>query len=316
MEIQCAECATYLTGDAQISKNQLKIKWVVAFNALMMLGEVFVGYTSGSMSLVAEGWHMGSHVGALTITLIAYRLAKSARVERHLSFGAGKFIPLGGYTSAVALGIVALIIIVESVERLFSPVEILFNEALVIAAAGLVANLISAWLLGGDHTHVHPHEHEHSASGHKHSHVHDHNIRSAFLHVLADAGTSLLAIVALTLGKVWHLNFFDPLIGIFGALVIFSWSYQLCRDTGWELLDGHAKHLDWAKLRGRLEVAGTRIVDFHAWRIAPRALAAELRVESPTLRGADYYREILRREFGLSHLVVEEQLIKKSGTPG
>src|SRR5580704_15891640 len=122
MEIRCAECASYLADDIQISKNHAKIKWVVAINLIMMIGEVFVGYAAGSMSLVAEGWHMGSHVGALSITLLAYWLAKSPTIEKKLSFGAGKMIPLGGYTSAIILGLVALLVLIESVERLFSPV--------------------------------------------------------------------------------------------------------------------------------------------------------------------------------------------------
>src|SRR5438309_1512760 len=133
MEVSCPECLSYLVTDSQITKNQRRIKWVVAFSLIMMVGEIGIGFSAGSMSLVAEGWHMGSHVGALTITLIAYWLAKRPAIERKLSFGAGKFIPLGGYTSAVALGLVSLFILIESVERLFSPVSIQFDEAILVA---------------------------------------------------------------------------------------------------------------------------------------------------------------------------------------
>ena len=141
MEIQCSDCAGFLASDPQIAKNQRKIIWVVGFNLMMMIGEVFVGYSAGSMSLVAEGWHMGSHVGALTITLIAYRLSQSPSMEKRLSFGAGKAIPLGGYTSAVILGLVALLIFVESAQRLFSPVAIQFNEALLVAVQQILSAL-------------------------------------------------------------------------------------------------------------------------------------------------------------------------------
>jgi cation diffusion facilitator family transporter len=266
---------------------------------------VLLGYQAGSMSLVAEGWHMGSHVGALSITLFAYWLAKSPAIEKRLSFGAGKMIPLGGYTSAVILGLVALFVLIESGERLFSPVVIHFNEALIVAALGLTVNVISALILNVDH-HGHSHEHHdhHHNDGHEHAHIHDHNIRSAFLHVIADAVTSLLAIFALLLGKFFHWNFFDPLVGMVGAFVIFSWSFQLCRDTGWELLDGHSKTVNWPRLRELVETDGSRIVDFHIWRIAPKAVACELIVAAKIPRGHEYYRHILQRHFSARHIVI------------
>lgn len=297
MEIRCPECTSYLANDLQIGKNQGKIKWVVLINVLMMICEVVMGYYSGSMSLVAEGWHMGSHVGALTITLLAYRLAKSPGVAQRLSFGGGKLIPLGGYTSAIILGIIALLVLIESAERLFSPTHIQFNEALLIATVGLAVNVVSALILNIGHPHAHNHHHEHH-----HGHVHDHNIRGAFLHIVADAVTSVLAIMALSLGKLYHWNFLDPVIGIVGAFVIFAWAYQLCKDTGWELLDGHSKTIDWKKLRALVERDGTRILDFHVWRIAPRAVACELVVSSKSLRGLDHYRDILRKEFSVQHI--------------
>ena len=301
MEIQCLDCANYLANDNQLTKNQRKIKWVVSFSVLMMVGEVFLGYSTGSMALVAEGWHMGSHVGALSIALIAYHLAKSPRLDRRLSFGAGKLIPLGGYTSAIILGIVALFVFIESVGRLFVPVNIQFNEAIFVAAAGLSVNVISALLLHTGHDHAHGPDCRH--------HVHDHNIRSAFLHVLADAVTSVLALVALTLGKIYHWNFLDPVIGVVGAVVILSWAFQLCRDTGWELLDGHSKTVDWNKLRALVEVPGTKILDFHIWRIAPKAVACELVVSTTHPQGPKHYHKLLRDNFSVQHIVVEEHLL-------
>ncbi len=226
------------------------MKWVVAISSMMMIGEVLAGYLSGSMSLVAEGWHMGSHVGALSITLAAYWLATSPSVEKRLSFGAGKLIPLGGYTSALVLGLVAILVFAESIERLFSPVSIKFDNALLVAFIGLGVNVISASILNVGHEHGHsPHD------DHDHHHVHDHNIRSAFLHVVADAVTSVLAILALFSGKLFGWTFLDPIVGIIGAAVICSWAVQLCRDTGWELLDSHSKTIDWDHLRELIKKA-------------------------------------------------------------
>ena len=162
-----------------------------------------------------------------------------------------------------------------------------------------------------NHTHGQPDEHQHDHDtdhnhAHGHHHVHDHNIRSAFLHVIADAVTSLLAIAALSLGKIYHWNFLDPIIGMVGALVILSWAFQLCRDTGWELLDAHSKTIDWKRLRQLIKVEGTRIVDFHMWRIAPKAVACELIVVAPNPRGIEYYRKILHQQFSVQHSVIEE----------
>ncbi|PWU10747.1 MAG: cation transporter [Verrucomicrobia bacterium] len=325
MEIRCQDCASYLTNDVQLAKNQRKIRWVVAFSLIMMIGEISIGYAAGSMSLVAEGWHMGSHVGALTITLFAYWLAKLPSIGKKLSFGAGKLIPLGGYTSAIILGVVAVLVLIESVERLFDPVAIRFDEALLVAVAGLIVNVVSALILNVDH-HGHSHDdhhrdhaldhdhHEHDHGDHDrdhhhlHNHVHDHNIRSAFLHVIADTVTSVLAISALLLGKMFNWSFLDPIVGIIGAGVIASWAIQLCRDTGWELLDGHSKTVDWTQLRELLENDGTHIVDFHMWRIAPKALACELIVTTKSPRGHDHYKSVLRKHFSARHIVVEERI--------
>jgi len=305
-KILCQECEGYLANDIQIGENQGKIKWVVLINAIMMIVEVIMGYTSGSMALVAEGWHMGSHVVALTITLLVYRLAKSPRVNQHLSFGAGKFIPLGGYSSALVLSVIAILVAIESAERLFSPVKIEFTEALIVAGIGLTVNIVSALILNVNHTHSHSHNHDE----HHEDPVHDHNIRSAFIHVVTDALTSVLAILALTFGRFYHWNTLDPVIGIVGAVVIFVWAFQLCRDTGWELLDGHSKTIDWKKLRSLVETNETKILDFHVWRIAPKAVACELVVNTKQPRGLEHYRELLRHHFAVQHIVVEERTIQ------
>ena len=310
MEIRCEECLNYLSDDPLIERNQNKTKWVVILTSVMMVAEIIAGSMTGSMALTADGWHMASHAGALLISLLAYHLARSHRMSRHFSFGAGKLIPLGGYTSAVILAIVALLIAAESVGRLVSPVAIEFNEAIGIACLGLLVNIASALILNHDDpAHGHHHEDHDHDSDHAHKHVHDHNIRSAFLHVVADAVTSVLAIIALTIGKIYHITWLDSAIGLVGAGVILSWAFQLCRDTGWELLDGHSKTVDWKKLRAVLEVDGTKIIDFHVWRIAPQAIACELVVSAQAPRGLEHYRGLLREKFSIHHIIVEERTL-------
>ncbi len=304
MKFECSECVDYLAQDRQLQANQSKIKWLVGFTLGLMVLEISVGYRAGSMSLVAEGWHMGSHVGALAISWLAYRLSKSSKFCRGLSFGPGKLIPLGGYTSAIVLSIVALWLTVESFSRLFEPVAIHFDEAIVVAIIGLVANVAGALILNGGFGSGNSPGHQQRDA---HGHVHDHNLRSAFLHVLADILTSMLAVGALSLAKLYQWNFLDPLTGIVGAMVILSWSYQLCRDTGRELLDSNVKSVDWARLRQLIERDGTRINDFHIWRIAPQAVACELIVTAEKAKGPDYYRQILREHFFANHIVVEER---------
>lgn len=309
MELSCKDCARFLQEDGRIERNQGKIRWVLAINLAMMLGEIVSGYLTGSMALLADGWHMASHAGALFITLLAYRLARSQKLSKSFSFGTGKLIPLGGYTSAIALGIVALLVLIESIGRLIVPEAIVFNQAIGVACLGLVVNSVSALILHDDlphgHSHGHDHDHDHD---HEHDHVHDHNLRSAFLHVIADAVTSFLAIFALLAAKYYHQAWLDPAMGIVGAGVIFSWSFQLCRDTGWELLDGHSKTVDWAKLREAIEGEGARVLDFHVWRIAPQAVACELVVAREAALGPDHYRHLLRDKFRIQHVIVEERL--------
>jgi len=306
MFILCAPSEKAIAEDARIAKNQKRIAMVLSLSAVTMVGEIIVGQWAGSVALIADGWHMGSHVGALLISLLAYWLARHSKILANLSFGGGKLLPLGGFSSAIVLGVLAVMIFVESVERLASPTQIHYGEAIAVAAFGLVVNILSAVLLhtSDEHDHAHPHhDHDH---GHHH-HVHDHNIRSAFLHVIADAVTSVLAILALSLGWKWGWNFLDPIIGVIGALVILSWAVQLCRDTGFELLDGDLRGLNWPKLESRLVALDVKIVDFHAWRIAPKASSCTLIVESKVLRGSQFYRLILEREFGLTHSVIEER---------
>jgi len=297
----------FLEQDEIIHRNQRKTQYVVVLTSCMTIGEIVAGYFTGSMALIADGWHMASHAGALLIALLAYKLARSPNLSKKLSFGAGKLIPLGGFTSAIILAMVALLIVIDSVTRLFSPVEIQFREAICIACLGLAVNVLSALILNHETHHHHRHHDDDHDHDEEYTHIHDHNIRSAFLHVLADAVVSILAIGALLLGMSYHLNWLDPVIGVVGAVVIVSWAYQLCRDTGWELLDGHSKTVNWSKLQKSVEIEGTRILDFHVWRIAPQAIACELVVKTPAPRGHEYYRNLLREKFSIQHMIVEER---------
>lgn len=301
MDLHCQDCVKFLEEDHMIEQNRKKTAWVLILTSIAMVGEITAGHLTGSMALVADGWHMASHAGALLIALVAYQIAKSQTLSKKFSFGAGKVIPLGGYTSAVILSIVAILILTESIERVFSPSPIQFNEAIGIACLGFLVNLVSALILNHEH-HVDEHH-----SNEDHAHVHDHNLRAAFLHIAMDAITSLMAVGGLTLAKYKGWTWIDPLVGIVGAGVIGLWAFRLCTDTGWELLDGHSKTVNWPLLKNKIETEGSRILDFHIWRIAPRAIACELVVEANPPKGREHYHRILKDDFSLQHVVVEER---------
>jgi len=200
---------------------------------------------------------------------------------------------------------IALLMGIESVSRFFSPVEIQFREAIFVAVVGLIVNVISALLLShGDHHHAHSHSHGHSDKHHDH---HDHNIRSAYVHVIADALTSVLAIFALIVGLFSGASWLDPAMGVVGSCVILKWAYNLCRDAGWELLDGHAKSVDRGHLRRTLEEAGAEVLDLHIWKIAPSVNACALVLQSSSPMGSDFYRKIVVNNCHITHLTIEER---------
>lgn len=296
----------YLIEDAALVGNERRTLYVVLLTATMMAVEIFAGWLTGSMALLADGWHMASHAGALGIAYFAYRLAKAPNLSQRFSFGAGKFIPLGGYTSAIMLGIVAVFMGAQSVARLFAPIAIHFNEALIVATAGLGVNIVSAIILGWKQHHDHGYE-EVSHHHHGNDHHHDHNLRAAYLHVVADALTSVFAIIALIAGKFFGWLWLDAMMGIVGGLIILKWAVGLARKTAWELLDGHARQIDAQAIRTRLESEGAVVGDLHVWRIAPRAHACEIILYSKTLRGGAYYQHILRESFDIQHLIIEER---------
>lgn len=308
----------YLSNDSTIALNERRTLLVVILTATMMVGEILAGRLTGSMALLADGWHMASHAGALCIGLAAYRLAKSATLYRSFNFGAGKFIPLGGYTSAIILGMISLAMAWESATRLLSPSRIEFREAIAVAILGLAVNILSAIILGHGQeqgrTHGHDHSHSHGDDhGHKHEHAppyHDHNLRSAYIHVLADAVTSVFAIAALGIGLLFGLTWLDPVMGIIGSLIIAVWAFRLLRETGWELLDGHAKAVDHALIHSLIEREGTRITDLHVWRVAPKAYACEVVILTDSPMGPDYYRDLIVAKVPVHHVVVEERCQK------
>lgn len=294
----------FLKNDVSIVRNEKRTLWVVILTAAMMGVEIAAGYMTQSMALLADGWHMASHALALFISYLAYRLARSEKISARFSFGTGKFIPLGGYTSSIILALIAFFMISESVKRLVAPQAIQFNEAIIVALVGLVVNLVCAVILAGKpHSHSnHHHEHHHS---HDHEHQ-DHNMRGAYLHVVADAMTSVFAIVALMVGKYFQILWVDALMGIVGSVVILKWAYGLCRETGWELMDGNAKAIDRGQVLSLIQDENTHVSDLHVWRVAPRAHACEVVIHVKQQRGSDYYRNKLQSQFDIRHIVVEE----------
>jgi cation diffusion facilitator family transporter len=283
---------------ARHTENERRTWLVVALTAAMMIVEIVGGTIYGSMALVADGWHMSTHAGALAIAAFAYRYARGHARDARFSFGTGKVGELAGYSSALILGVIALLIGYQSVTRLLSPVAIRFEEATLIAIIGLGVNLASAWLL---QEHDHEHEHEHD-SGHHH---HDHNLRAAYLHVLADAMTSVLAIAALLSVRFLGWTWMDPVMGIVGALVIAHWSWRLLRSSGAVLLDTVADSRLAASIRQRLEVGGDRVADLHLWRVGPGHAAVIASVVSDEPRAPDSYKARLDGLVGLSHITVE-----------
>ncbi|MFD2097024.1 CDF family Co(II)/Ni(II) efflux transporter DmeF [Corallincola platygyrae] len=289
--------------------------YVLWLTAITMVVEIVAGTLFGSMALLADGWHMATHVAAFTITLFAYRYARRHADNPRFTFGTGKVSSLGGFASAVALAVVALFMAMESIERLVSPKDILFDQAIMVAVIGLTVNLVSAWLLmGAGHHHHHDHEHAHSEhthhdhTHHEHSH-HDHNLRAAYLHVLADALTSITAIVALLAGKWMGWHWMDPLMGIVGALVITHWAFGLLKQTSEVLLDqSPSQQRKQAMLDALHQIDGTKVTDFHLWQISPNYYAAVISITTEKHQDSDVYRKKLSSFDEVKHLTIELSL--------
>ncbi|WP_031309488.1 CDF family Co(II)/Ni(II) efflux transporter DmeF [Sphingobium sp. C100] len=251
-------------------KNAKRTLWVVWLTAVTMLVEIAFGWLTGSMALLADGFHMATHAGALAVAAAAYGYARRHARNPRFTFGTGKVGDLSGFASALLLGVTALFIAVESVLRFFQPIEVAFGEATLVAVVGLVVNIVSAFLLGHDHSHDHGHgDHEH---GHGQGHA-DNNLRAAYVHVLTDALTSVLAIAALLAGRYLGWAWLDPAVGLLGAVVIARWAWGLMKDTAAILLDTAEPAL-MARVRLEAEAEGATIRDLHVWRIGPHAHAA------------------------------------------
>jgi cation diffusion facilitator family transporter len=293
-----------------------KTQLVIAITATMMIVEIAAGIMFGSMALLADGLHMASHAVALGINAWAYVYARRHARDSRYSFGTGKVNTLGGFTGAVLLAGFALLMMSESVQRFFVPVPIAFNQAILVAVVGLLVNGLSMLILGhahdhDDHDHGHDHEHEHEHDDHhdhaSHSHAHrDHNLLSAYLHVLADALTSLLAIVALLAAKYFGLTWMDPVMGVVGAVLVARWSLGLLRSTSAVLLDRNAAPAVCAEVRERIEaVDGNRVVDLHLWSIGLNLYSLALTVVSPSPRPPDHYKALLPPDLHIVHATIE-----------
>ena len=280
-------------------RSEARAKLAALVTAVFMVVEIAAGFAYHSMALLADGIHMATHVGALGLAAGAYWLARRHAGNARFSFGSGKFGDLAAFTSAIILGITAVAIAVESVSRLINPAKIAYGDALLIAVIGLIVNLISAFILKDDHSHDH--------HGHDHGHAHDNNMRAAYMHVLADAATSVLAILALACGYYFGLSFLDPVAAMIGALVIGSWSYGLIRDSAMVLLDADADPKLSEDIKTTIESdLGARIADLHLWRLGPGHRGLIVSLVSPDPTTAEQIKGLLRQRYpDLSHVTIE-----------
>ena len=268
---------------------------VIAITASMMVVEIAAGIAFGSMALLADGLHMGSHAVALGISAFAYVYARRHAHNKRYSFGTGKVNTLGGYTGAILLAVFAAMMAFESVVRLINPVEIAFNQAIFVAVLGLIVNGASVFILDAGHDHDHHHHHHH-----------DHNLKSAYLHVLADALTSLLAIFALVIGKYFGAVWMDPIMGIVGAILVARWSISLLKTTSAILLDEQASENTRNNIQEIIEAdANSRIVDLHLWIVGPGVFSAIVSIVSRDPQQPDYYKLLIEEHITLHHLSVE-----------
>lgn len=282
-------------------------RWAVLLTAVMMVAEIAGGWIYNSMALLADGWHMSSHALALGLSVLAYGAARRFAHDTRFAFGTWKIEVLGGYTGAVFLVGVAGLMLYQSVERLISPTPIHYDKAIAIAMVGLLVNLACAWLLKDGHAHHHDH-HEHGSHGHHHHH--DLNLRSAYLHVVADAATSVLAILALIGGKFWGANWLDPVMGIVGAGLVAVWAYGLLRDSGRVLLDAEMNAPVVAEIRDVIDASPIKadITDLHVWRVGKGKYACILSLAVTEAAEPDDFRRQLSIHEELVHVTVEVNL--------
>lgn len=293
------------------ARNERRSWAVVLLCGAMMTAEIIGGWLWGSMALIADGLHMSTHAGALVIAAFAYAYARRHARDERFSFGTGKLGDLAAFASALVLAMIALLIGYESIERLIHPVPIAFDEAIPLAALGLGVNLLSAWLLHEDDHHADEaaHEHAHDGDHHHHHHHHaDHNLRAAYVHVMADAAVSILALLGLGAGRVLGWVWMDPLMGIVGMLVIANWSWNLIHVSGAVLLDMRPRDGIAGEIAQRLEAGShDRVSDLHLWRVGPGHSAAVVSLVSDRPEPPAVYKARLAGIHGLSHVTVEVQ---------
>jgi len=287
----------HVFGQDQIKTGERKTMLVIAITVTMMVIEIGAGILYGSMALLADGLHMGSHAAALGITAFAYLYARKHAHDRSFTFGTGKVNALAGFISAILLVFFALVMAWESINRFFNPVVIIFDHAIVVAVIGLVVNAVSVFILGES-------KHEEDEHHHTHSH-HDHNLRSAYLHVLADALTSVLAIIALSTAKFFGYIWMDPLMGIVGAILVSKWSWGLLRDTSRTLLDKEVSKEIHKNIKEAIELKDdNKVADMHLWSIGPGIYSAAISVVTENPKPPDYYKELLP-DIGIVHTTLE-----------
>jgi cation diffusion facilitator family transporter len=298
---------------ADTSAAEKRTHKVIALTAIMMVVEIVAGTMLHSMALFADGWHMSTHVAAFALTALAYSFGRRHAKDAQFTFGTGKIGVLGGFTSAIILSGIALLMAAESIYRLISPATIHFRDAIAIASIGLVVNIVSAWILKDDphHHHHHDHNHDHHHDhGHDHgpgAHTHDLNMRAAYLHVVADALTSVLAITALSLGYFFGWVWLDPVMGLVGTVVIVSWAYTLLRDTSSILLDRIPADTDLPQVicEGIEGDGDSKISDLHIWQVGAGKFAAIISVVAHHPKTPEAYRQALKIHEELVHVTVE-----------
>jgi cation diffusion facilitator family transporter len=293
-------------GQDRKRPGELRTLIVIAITGTMMVVEIVTGILFGSMALLADGLHMASHAAALSINAFAYIYARRHAHNTDFSFGTGKVNALGGFSGAILLALFALVMCWESLERFLHPVDIIYNQAILVAVLGLMVNGVSVFILGVDeHRHDHE-ENQHPGADHRHMHHHDHNLRSAYLHVLADALTSVLAIFALLSAKYFGLIWMDPAMGIVGAVLVTRWSIGLVRTSSGVLLDKQGPQGIQQKIRESLEQDDDcKITDLHLWSIGPNIYSAEIVVVANEPATPDQYKNRIPRNLGLEHITIE-----------
>ncbi len=305
-------------GQDVVREGERRTWWVILLTGFMMVVEVAGGMAFGSMALLADGLHMASHAGALSIAIFGYAYARRHAFDRRFSFGTGKVNALAGFTGALLLAGFALAMVGESVGRLVAPVSISFDEAIFVAVLGFVVNGLSIYLLGVQHDHDHDHDHNHD---HGHGAVPDdgqaaavppdHNLHSAYLHVLADTLTSVLAVVALLSGKFLGYGWMDPVMGILGSLLVARWSMGLFRSTAAVLLDEQAPPEICDGILEAIDGLGGEVTDLHVWSIGPGLYSAIVSVETDAPECASRFRETILSDSRISHLTVEVRAARR-----